>query len=90
MENPKEAKRGLDESLKAYPELADKVREIVGELEQIVARGGSLDEAEERVVPLVRKFGAEVLAARARRIAGEAPAPSGVRVGRDAKKKFAG
>lgn len=90
MEDQQKAKRGLDERLKAYPELAEKVGEIVDELEQSVAQGGSLDEAEERVVPLVRKLGVEVLSARARRIAAEVPAPSGVRVRRHTKKKSAG
>jgi hypothetical protein len=90
MEKPMEAKRGLAERLKAYPELAGKFEEIVDELEQGLAEGGSLDDAEERVVPLVRKLGAEVLAARARRIAQEAPAPPGVKVRGHAKKKSAG
>jgi len=90
MEKPKEAKRGLEERLKDYPELTGRIEEIVDELEQSVAQGGSLDDAEERVVPLVRKLGAEVLTARARRIASEVPAPSGAQVHRHAKKKSAG
>ena len=82
METPAEVKRGMDERLK----VAERMREIVDELEQSVAQGGSLDEAEERVVPLVRKLGVEVLSARARRIAAEVPAPLGVQVRRHSKK----
>lgn len=90
MEKNEGEKRGLDERLKAYPELAEKFGEIIDELDQSVAQGGSLDETEERVVALVRQVGAEALAGRARRIAANVPAPSGVRVRRHAKKKFAG
>jgi hypothetical protein len=55
-----------------------------------IEQGGSMDEAEERIVPLVRKLGAEALAARARRVAAEVSAPAGVQVRRHSKKKSSG
>lgn len=82
-----EAKRGLDERLKAYPKLAGHMHEIVDELDLTLAEGGSLDEAEQRVVPLLRKLGLEVLESRARRIAAEVPPPVGRQVHRHSEKK---
>jgi hypothetical protein len=90
MEKPMKEKRGLDECFKAYPKLVDRLREIADELDLTLAQGGSLDEAEERVAPMLRQLGVEVLEARAQRIAAEAPAPSGVLAHRHSKKKFAG
>ena len=90
MENPKKERRGLDERFKAYPKLGERLQEIADELDLSLAQGGSLDEAGERVAPLLRQLGVEVMEARAQRIAAEAPGPSGVRAHRHSKKKSAG
>lgn len=89
MENPKKEMRGLDERFKAYPKLGERLQEIADELDLTMAQGGSLDEAEERVAPLLRQLGLEVMEARAQRIAAEAR-PPGVRAHRHSKKKSAG
>jgi hypothetical protein len=90
MENPMKERRGLDERFEAYPKLRGRLHTIADELALTLEQGGSLDEAEERVAPLLRQLGVDVLAARAQRIADEAPAPSGVHVRRHAKKKSVG
>lgn len=90
MEKTSKEKRSLDECLNAHPELAKIVREIADEMDLCIEQGGSMDEAEERIVPLVRKLGAEALAARARRVAAKVSAPAGVRVRRHSKKKSSG
>jgi hypothetical protein len=89
MENPKKERSGLDERFKAYPKLVERMREIADELDLTMAQGGSLDEAEERVAPLLRQLGVEVMEARAERIAAEA-SPPGARAHRHSKKKSAG
>lgn len=91
MEKPNTEKRnGLDERLNAYPKLTKRIHEIADELDLAVAQGGSLDDAEERVVPMLRQLGQEVLEARAQRIATEVPPPVGPRVHRHSKKKSGG
>lgn len=89
MEKPKK-EGGLDERFKAYPKLGERLQEIADELDLTLEQGGGLDEAEERVAPLLRQLGVEVMEARAQRIAAEAPGPSGVRAHRHSKKKSAG
>lgn len=90
MENPMKERRGLDERYRAYPKLGERLHAIADELALTLEQGGSLDEAEERVGPMLRQLGVEVLEARAQRIAAEAPVPSGVHVRRHAKKKSVG
>lgn len=90
MEKPMKEREGLDERFKAYPKLGERLHAIADELALSMEQGGSLDEAEERVAPMLRQLGVEVLEARAQRIAAEAPAPAGLRVRRHGKKKSAG
>jgi len=86
MEKTSKEKRSLDECLNVHSELARIVREIADEMDLCIEQGGNRDEAEKRIVPLVRKLGAEALAARARSIATELPAPAGMQVRRHSKK----
>lgn len=90
MENFRHKKTGLDERLKAYPKLIERMHDIADELELTLAAGGSLDEAEERVAPKLRHLGCEVLTARAERIAAESSPPTGLGVRRHSKKKSSG
>jgi hypothetical protein len=88
--NPAEKKRSLDERFSAYPELCARMQKFADELDLDLAKGGSLDDVEDRIVPLLRQFGADLIAARATRIAQEVPAPAGVRAHIHSKKKSTG
>ncbi len=89
--NPaKGTKRGLEERLKAHPALNERMHEIMDEAELTAKQGGSLDDAEERIVQLVRGLGREMVDARAQRILSETPPPPGLHVHRHSKKKSAG
>jgi len=90
MENPNKEIRGLDERFEAYPKISERLRRIADELERTLEEGGSLSEAEDRVVPMIRELGQEVMEARAHRVEAQVPRPSGSQVHRHSKKKSAG
>jgi hypothetical protein len=87
---PTEKKRSLEERMKAYPRLSERMGELIDEMERDLVSGGTLDDTEERLIPIVRQLGVEVITARAETITRELSAPSGLYVHRHSKKKSAG
>jgi hypothetical protein len=84
---PTEKKRSLEERMKAYPRLSERMGELIDEMERDLVSGGTLDDTEERLIPIVRQLGVEVITARAETIMRELSAPSGLYVHRHSQKK---
>ena len=90
MENKPRETRSLDERLAADPKIREQMMRMADELLQQAEQSVTMDEAEEKLVPMVRQLGRELLSECAGEMAIQAPIPSGKKVRRQVKKKRAG
>jgi hypothetical protein len=90
MAHSPDQKPKLEERLAAYPQLREQIERALDEMEQQGDGQGTWDEAEDAIVPLVRKIGQELAQACAQRMNQQDGVPPGRGVRRHSKKNSGG